>query len=169
MNNIKTIALSLILFAAVIGALIWFNGENNELKTAAINNGDVGGILTADETNYDFGNIGIKNGLITHKYILENMSGKMVKIGEVSTSCMCTSAKLEIVGKIYGPFGMPGHGGGLTKAGAFVNPGEKVVVEATFDPAAHGPAGIGEVLREIYIDTGAEKPIVLGFKVNVTP
>jgi len=169
MNSIKTIILSLILFTAVIGALIWFNGENNESKTATINNEDIGVILTANEANYDFGSVGIKNGLVTHKYILENTSGKMVKIGDVSTSCMCTSAKLEIGGKTYGPFGMPGHGGGLTKAGVFVNAGEKVVVEATFDPAAHGPAGIGEVLREIYIDTGADKPIILGFKVNIIP
>ncbi|MBI2446486.1 MAG: DUF1573 domain-containing protein [Parcubacteria group bacterium] len=169
MNSIKTITLSLVLFAAVIGALIWFNGKNNRPQTAAINNEVASGILTATETDYDFGNVGIKNGLVTHKYILENTSGKTVKIGEVSTSCMCTSAKIEIGSKTYGPFGMPGHGGGLTKAGVFVNSGEKVIIEATFDPAAHGPAGIGEVQREIYIDTGADKPIVLGFKVNVTP
>ena len=100
---------------------------------------------------------------------MENKSDKMIKISEVSTSCMCTSAKVIIGGKTYGPFGMPGHGGGFTKAGIFVNSREKVVVNATFDPAAHGPAGIGEVLREIYINTGADEPIVLGFKVNVTP
>ena len=64
---------------------------------------------------------------------------------------------------------MPGNGGGFTKAGVIVNPGENVIVKATFDPAAHGPAGIGEVSREIYIDTGADEPVVLGFKVNVTP
>ncbi|KKQ90746.1 MAG: hypothetical protein UT16_C0031G0007 [Candidatus Azambacteria bacterium GW2011_GWA2_39_10] len=169
MNSIKTITLSLILFAAVIGALIWFNGKNNQPQTATINNGGASGILTATETDYDFGNIGIKNGLVNHEYVLENKSDKMIKISEVSTSCMCTSAKVIIGGKTYGPFGMPGHGGGFTKAGIIVNPREKVVVNATFDPAAHGPAGIGEVLREIYINTGADEPIVLGFKVNVTP
>ena len=169
MNNIKTIALSLILFTAVIGAMIWFNGKNNEPQTATINNGGAGGILTADAINYDFGNIGIKKGFVNHEYVLENKSDKIIKISEVSTSCMCTSAKLEVSGKTYGPFGMPGHGGGFTKAGIIVNPGEKAVVNATFDPAAHGPAGIGEVQREIYINTGADEQMVLGFKVNVTP
>ena len=167
MNNIKTISLSLILFAAVIGVLVWFNDGKKRLEPAAVG-GLSGGALIAKETYYDFGNVGIKNGLVNHEYILENASGKTVKIGKVSTSCMCTSAQLKIGDKTYGLFGMPGHGG-ASKANAIVKPGEKVFVKAIFDPAAHGPAGIGEVSREIYIDTGAAEPIILGFKVNVTP
>lgn len=167
MNSIKTIIMSLILFIAVIGALVWF--KSDKPQTAAIDNTIVGGTLTAKETNYDFGNVGIKNGLVNHEYILENISGKIVKIGEVSTSCMCTSAQIKIGDNIYGPFGMPGHGGGFTKAGIIVNPGEKIIVKATFDPAAHGPAGIGEIEREIFINTGSEQPLILEFKVNVTP
>lgn len=165
-QQIKTITISLILFAAVISALIWFKSDNP--KNAAIDNIISGGILTAKEINYDFGNVGIKNGLVSHDYILENASDKPVKIGEVSTSCMCTSAELKIGNKTYGPFGMRGHGG-VVKANIVVNPGEKVVVKAIFDPAAHGPAGIGEVFREIYIDTGADRPFILSFRANVTP
>lgn len=165
-QQIKTIIISLVLFTAVIGALVWF--KSDKPRSAAIDNIISGGTLTAKETYYDFGNIGIKNGLVSHEYVLENVSDKPVKIGEVSTSCMCTSAELKIGGKTYGPFGMPGHGG-VSKAGVIVNPGEKVIVKAIYNPAAHGPAGIGEVSREIYIDTGADKPLTLSFRVNVTP
>lgn len=168
MENIKTITISLILLVLVIGGLVWFSGKNGRPQTAAIDSGSLGGILTAKETDYDFGNVGIKNGLVNHEYILENASDKTVKIGEVATSCMCTTAQLIVNGKTYGPFGMPGHLG-VSKAGAIVNPGEKIIVKATFDPAAHGPTGIGEVFREIYIDAGADKPLTLSFRVNVTP
>ncbi|KKS74860.1 MAG: hypothetical protein UV48_C0026G0006 [Candidatus Azambacteria bacterium GW2011_GWA2_42_9] len=161
-------ALSLILFAAVIGGLVWFGGKNGRSQTATINNEASGGILTVKEINYDFGDVGIKNGLIDHEYILENASDKMVKIGEVSTSCMCTSAEIKTGDKKYGPFGMPGHSG-ASRANIIVNSGEKIIVKATFDPAAHGPAGIGMVERAIFIDTGAAEPLTLTFKVNVTP
>jgi len=125
--------------------------------------------LAADRSANDFGAISMAAGLVSTDFTIRNTTSETLTISKLSTSCMCTSASLQINESTFGPFGMPGHGGGFTKAGVFVNPGEKVVVEATFDPAAHGPAGIGEVLREIYIDTGADKPIILGFKVNVTP
>ena len=168
MENIKTIALSLILFTAVVGALVWFGNRGNEPETAAVG-GLFGGALTAEETAYDFGSAPIGGGFIGHKYLLENKSDKAVKIGAVSTSCMCTTAQVTVEGKTYGPFGMPGHGGGSSKANVIVSPGEKITVKATFDPAAHGPAGIGAVERAIFVDTGAAEPLVLTFKVNVTP
>lgn len=166
-QQIKTILISLILFIVVIGAFVWFKSDKPQI--AAIDNAVVGEALVAKETSYDFGDIGIKNGLVNHEYILENANDRIVKISEVSTSCMCTSANIKVGDKTYGPFGMPGHGGGFAKAGVIINPGEKVIVKATFDPAAHGPAGIGEVQREIYINTGGGQPLILGFKANVTP
>lgn len=169
MNNIKTIVLSLILFIAVIGALVWFGGKNREPQTAAIDNETTGGILTAKEVFYDFGSVKINGGFVNHEYALLNASDKIVKIDEVSTSCMCTTAELKIGDKAYGPFGMPGHGGGFTKAGVIINPGEKIIVKAIFDPAAHGPAGIGLIEREIYLNTGSKEPVVLKFKANITP
>lgn len=166
MNNIKTIIISLILFIAVIGALVWFKGDKPQ--TAIIGSETAGGVLTAKEVFYDFDSVKINGGLVNHEFVLENLSDQKIKIGEVSTSCMCTVAELKIGDKTYGPFGMPGHGG-ASKASAIVNPGEKVTVKAIFDPAAHGPSGIGKIERGIYINTGGEQSLVLGFKANVTP
>ena len=166
MENLKLIVISLVLMAAVIGGLVWFKG--GEKPVANIGN-VFAGELTATENFYDFGSAKIDGGLISHEYAVENKTDKSVKINGVSTSCMCTSAEVKIGDKTYGPFGMPGHGGSSAYANIAVNPGEKIIVKATFDPAAHGPAGIGMVERQIFIDTGAAKPLILNFKVIVTP
>ena len=48
--------------------------------------------------------------------------------------------------------------------------GEEVSVEVTFDPAAHGPSGVGPIERQVVISTGAnQQPISLQFKAVVTP
>ncbi len=165
-KQIKLISISLILIALLVGALIWLG--NREESQSAMVSGFFDGTLTAKENFYDFGSVKINGGFVNHEYVLENASDKIVKIGEVSTSCMCTTAQVIIGDKTYGPFGMPGHLS-ARKVNAAVNPDEKVVVKVTFDPAAHGPTGIGMIERQISVNTGAELPLVLGFKANVTP
>lgn len=167
-ENIKLIAVSLVLAVAVVGGFVWLSGKNSRPQTSAIDSGDAGGILTAKETFYDFGSVKINGGFVNHEYALENSSDKIVKIGEVSTSCMCTAAQIIIGDKTYGPFGMPGHSG-ARQANVIINPGEKLILKAVFDPAAHGPSGIGVIERQIFVNAGAEQPLILGFKANVTP
>ncbi len=163
-KQIKLISISLILMVLVIGGLVWI-GNKKEFQPATVG-GFFGGTLTVKENFYDFGSVKINGGFANHEYVLENASDKIVKIGEVSTSCMCTTTQVMIGNKTYGPFGMPGHLG-ASKVNAVVNPGEKMVVKATFDPAAHGPTGIGMIERQIFVNIGAEQSLVLEFKANV--
>ena len=107
-------------------------------------------------------------GLVEHKYILKNNSTEAVKIGRVETSCMCTVAFLIAGDNEVGPFGMPGHGGPAGSANLTVSPGEEIVVRAVFDPAAHGPAGVGPVERQIALEVGGQ-PLFLDFKAVVKP
>ena len=152
---------------AVIG-LVWLGGGfKSEAPTASINE-NYGGALTIEESNYDFGTVSMANGKVSKDFVLENQSQDNVKIGEVYTSCMCTEAEVKVGDKIYGPFGMPGHLS-AGKANAVISPGEKVIVKAIFDPAAHGPSGVGPIERQISVDAGAKEPIILGFKAVVTP
>ena len=50
-----------------------------------------------------------------------------------------------------------------------MNPGEDAIIEVVFDPAAHGPAGIGPVDRVVTIENTAGRPLVLAFAATVTP
>lgn len=125
-------------------------------------------MLSAAETMYDFGDVSMAKGKVTRNFKVANNSGQPVNIGRVYTSCMCTEAKLMMGGESFGPYGMPGHG--MTSSiNKTMVPGSEADVEAIFDPAAHGPAGIGPVERAIYIETKNGAPLELKFRANVTP
>jgi hypothetical protein len=74
---------------------------------------------------------------------------------------------ITLAGK-KGPFGMIGHAAIPAIAETLV-PGGRARVEIVFDPAAHGPAGVGRIERAIMAETNAGKPLELGFVAMVTP
>lgn len=168
-EQIKQISILLGLVVIVIVGLVWFsNNSKTKTPTAAIN-GKFGGVLTFDSSQYDFGTVSMAKGKVSKEFTLENKSQGDVKIGEVFTSCMCTEAELKVGGRSAGPFGMQGHGL-ASNANLIVKPGEEMIVKVIFDPAAHGPAGVGPIERQIAIYTSAGKdPVVLNFKAVVTP
>ena len=67
-----------------------------------------------------------------------------------------------------GPYGMPGHGF-IPKINETLNSGEEALVEVVFEPAAHGPAGVGPIQRAIAIENNAGEPVELLFAAIVTP
>ena len=167
-EQIKQIAILSGIIIVIIGGLTWLGGSSKSAPTAAVG-GKFAGALTVKESNYDFGTISMAKGKVTQDFVLENQSKDDVNIGEVFTSCMCTEAELHAGGKSAGPFGMQGHGLARS-ADLTVKVGEKLIVKTIFDPAAHGPAGVGSIERQIVIGTSAGKdPIVLEFKAIVTP
>jgi len=128
-------------------------------------------ILSALETNFDFGSIAMKDGKVAHKFPVKNSGAEPLVIEKVYTSCMCTVANIiDGKGKTYGAFGMPGHGGGISTADIEVGAGETVMVEAIFDPAAHGPSGVGLADRVVYLETNSTQSpkIELNFSATVT-
>lgn len=108
------------------------------------------------------------NGKVSREFKIQNPGTEPVKLTKLFTSCMCTEATLLIGGKVRGPFGMPGHGlfSGFSES---VKPGEEAVVRATFDPNAHGPAGIGPIERVIYLENDAGAPLEFVITGSVTP
>ncbi|MEK7451551.1 MAG: DUF1573 domain-containing protein [Patescibacteria group bacterium] len=114
------------------------------------------GNLISEENNFDFKTISMANGKVSHRFELKNSGAEPLKIKKIYTSCMCTVASvIDAAGTTYGPFGMPGHGG-LSSETISVNDGESIIVEAVFDPAAHGPQGTGKVKRIVYLETDSK-------------
>ena len=143
-----------IVFLAGVMALLYAGGERA---------GDAGGssysksTLSAMADNFDFGTVAMKDGEVTHEFELKNGGGESIVIQKVYTSCMCTTAYVtDSAGEKYGKFGMPGHRV-LAKTNIKVDPGESAVLKAVFDPAAHGPNGVGLAQRSIYIETNSAK------------
>lgn len=133
--------------------------------------GNTGGVssLSAEETFYDFGTISMKNGNVSKTFNIKNSTTKPLTLAKVYTSCMCTTARLKLNGLEFGPFGMPGHGIAANSINAELKPGEEAQVTAVFDPNAHGPAGVGLIERQIFVETADGGKLTLQIKADVTP
>jgi len=117
---------------------------------------------------YNFGKISMAAGNVSKVYWIKNISGDPLDITRLSTSCMCTVATLITPAGKKGPFGMPGHGP-TPRLEEHLAPGESAQVEVVFDPAAHGPAGIGQTDRIVTIENDGGLPLELRFSAMVTP
>lgn len=126
------------------------------------------GILSAAENSHDFGEISMAAGKVSYAFVIKNTSVENAVIRKIYTSCMCTEATLLFDGKTYGPFGMQGHGF-IPSIDKILAPNTEASVEVTFDPAAHGPAGIGKIDRTVFIENGGGSPVELRFTAFVKP
>lgn len=126
------------------------------------------GSLISPEPFHDFGNVSMAAGKVTHRFRIRNTGGAAATITKLYTSCMCTEATLITPTGRKGPFGMPGHGT-ATSIKERIAPGAEAQVEVVFDPAAHGPAGIGPNERIVSIKGGARQPLELRISAMVRP
>ncbi|HEY9584927.1 MAG TPA: DUF1573 domain-containing protein [Candidatus Paceibacterota bacterium] len=172
MNKLKSIIYFLVLFSAAMGILFLIAGpeKNSSVdnqsasvdQSAAVN-------LAVDESFFDFGNISMAAGVVVHEFKVKNIGTTEAVISQIYTSCMCTEATFKKGDTKLGPFGMPGHGF-VPKIKGAIDVGEEAIIEVAFDPAAHGPAGVGPVDRVVYlVYKDKDKPIELEFKAVVQP
>ena len=136
--------------------------------TAAATAAPSAGPLTARAANFDFGTVSMAAGKVDHRYWFRNDSTAPVLVKRIYTSCMCTTATLVKSTRIVGTYGMPGHGV-LPDVNASFAPGEAAYVDVVFDPAAHGPAGLGHTERVVSVESDAGQRLQLAFVVNVKP
>lgn len=166
----KNIIAGAVVLIIVFGGLVWLARPNSGFRGASSGASNKGAAvaLVANESAFDFGTISMAAGNVTHLYKIKNTSSQDAVITRVYTSCMCTSAYLLRGDKRFGPYGMPGHafGGGLNE---ILKPNEEASIEAIFDPAAHGPAGVGAIQRAVVIETDSGKTLELNFSAMVTP
>ena len=141
----------------ILASLLIIN-KNKSSDSAELTANVSAGFFTVTENDWDFGTISMRTGNVSHKFEVKNEGTEPLTINKVYTSCMCTNAKItDGMGKNYGTFGMPGHGGGASRTNVQVGAGESITVEAIFDPAAHGPSGVGLAQRTVYLETNSNK------------
>ena len=178
----KNILITIVFAAVFLGGLIWLSrlpagranlpagqeglppgSENANTAVAAY-----AGRLVPNERNYDFGQIKMSAGKVSRRFALKNAGTATALLGRIYTSCMCTTATLWRGTSNLGTFGMPGHGL-LSPANQPIAPGEEITLEVIFDPAAHGPAGVGPAKRVVYVEEGEGEPLELLITATVTP
>ena len=160
--------IGVLLSVLVLMGLIWVarpDSSNDNTATLV----ESAGVLAVEESDmYSFGTISMAEGKVKHQFKMKNTGNEPVIVDKIYTSCMCTTAELIVGEKRFGPYGMPGHGA-IPKIDGLIKPGEEAVVEAVFDPAAHGPAGIGRIQRAIVLENNAGQPVELQFVAVVRP
>jgi hypothetical protein len=114
--------------------------------------------------NKELGVVGINQGLQVTDFIIENGGSEELLLYDVTTSCMCTVAQVESGGVISPEFVMGKRSSHVMK----VLPGSSATVKMIFDPAYHGPGGIGEVTRQVMMRTNDANQSMLVFTMSAT-
>lgn len=123
--------------------------------------------IQASEESYDFGTISMANGKVSKVFTFKNNTVETIVAEKLYTSCMCTTATLIKDGQSFGPFSMPAHGF-IPGINENIDPGQEGRIEVVFDPAAHGPAGVGPIERQAILET-SDGQLIFKFKAQVTP
>ena len=149
MKGLKTVVGILIATVLLIGGGVALLG--GKTSTAPEATSEVLGI-EASPTFYDLGDVSINGGIVTKEYSIKNTTSAPIKLKKITTSCMCTTASVQIRGQETKFFGMEGHGDANPPVNIEVGPGEEGKVIVKFDPAAHGPQGTGPFNRVVYLN-----------------
>ncbi len=159
----KKLIRNILISLGLLGVIVFFAQKSSSTPPPP----QAGGALVALASSYDFGRISMGRGNVSYTFAVKNTGTEAVRLTKLYTSCMCTTASLILDGKT-GPFGMPGHGF-VPSFDKTLAPGATANVEVVFDPAAHGPAGVGGIRRTVFLEHSAGGPVELNFEAFVTP
>ena len=154
--------------ALIMLSVAWLARPGGQNKNGQLQEVSNGGTLAAQEDNFDFGSISMAAGPVSRSFKLKNTGPGPLTIEKIYTSCMCTTASLTIKDRTVGQYGMPGHSF-IPKINQTIEPNEEATVEVVFDPAAHGPAGVGKIERGVIIENDAGQDLQLNISALVTP
>lgn len=162
----KTITIIALTAIGILSLMWWGKSIQKPLLT---NGGptSAASILTTEEKLYNFGTISMANGNVSTLFTVTNPTSEDIVLKTVQTSCMCTKAYI-IKDKEKGPFGMPGMGF-VPPANETIKTKESIDIRVVYDPAAHGPAGVGPIDRFIYLVDSNGGTLELEIKAVVTP
>ena len=122
----------------------------------------VGAQASLNRTSVEWGQIKFSGGKVKAVYRITNTGTETLKLYGATTSCACTLGTITSNGKVTPPFGM--HSPMSTTVE--VAPGVEAVVEALFDPAFHGPGGVGPISRTITVQTNDPANPTLNFQAS---
>ena len=147
--NLKVLLMILGLSVLLVLVFSLFQVKNGE------NDQKVLGVVIQDlEVNpefYDLGQVQMKDGNVVKTYEIKNTSDEIMKLKRVATSCMCTKVKIKIGDRETREFGMEGMGDKNPPINLELPSGQTATVTAIFDPAAHGPKGVGSFDRTVFL------------------
>jgi hypothetical protein len=111
---------------------------------------------------HDWGEIMMDEGDQETIFTIKNEGSAPLQLYGINTSCMCTTAQL-IMGNQQSPaFGMHNKSKYIFE----VPPQQEAQLKVVFDPAYHGPSGVGPINRQVQIATNDPANPMLQFMVT---
>lgn len=154
----KKVIISVVLFALLIliGGIVALSGSSTTSTTISTSQNAKASV---DQKTYDWGTINMKDGNVSKTFAIKNAGTDVLKLTKVKTSCHCTKAQVTINGNTSPSFGM----NTVSPWVGEVPPGNEAQLNIVFDPAYHGPNGIGPITRYISVDTNDPNNSTLEF------
>ena len=118
--------------------------------------------MTVSENKYDWGTIDLGGGVVSKSFAIENKGATPLKLYDIKTSCMCTTAQLKTSSQTSSKFKMHEKSSYIFE----VKPQETAELIVEFDPAFHGPSGTGPINRTITMNTNDAKNPTLSFNLT---
>ena len=144
----RTLKQALILVFTIVISLAGSTSWADDLETKV----DSGMVASETGPDVEIGDINIDGGLVKKTFELHNGNSTDLVLKGAFTSCACTKTVIELPdGTLSKPFGMSLPG----KWFRVIKPGERFKVHVEFDPAYHGPKGVGSFRRNVYLVTSA--------------
>lgn len=133
---------------------------------AAFRLGRGGRALVPDTTTFDFGQIVLRNGIVSTRFPLHVQQATVIT--DVNSSRVCTRARIVQGREVSGWLGM-GQRVQRQPRNQLLNTGEPAYVEIAVDPAAHGAADVGPFTSRVTLKTSAGQELLFKVTGNVVP
>jgi len=157
MNDKKLIIILIIsTLALLFGGIFFLTKTTNTPQITTSQNAKA---YVADPTSFDWGPIPMNKGNVTKVFTIKNTGTDTLKLFNIKTSCHCTKAYATINGSDSQSFGMDS----LSSWVGEVSAGKDAKLTVVFDPAYHGPSGMGAVNRFVSVETNDKANAKLTF------
>lgn len=143
----------------LFGGIFLVSQSNPPAVTASVN-----AKVTVDNKEFNWGKIPLNGGNVEKTFTIINSGKDSLTLANVRTSCHCTKARLSIDNKTSPDFGM----GNISSWIGEVKPGSDARLTVVFDPAYHGPAGVGPITRYVSVNTNDKSKPELVFTLTGT-
>jgi hypothetical protein len=144
----------------VVAGSIWL-GSSSAPQISASQNAKA---YTISPTSADWGQIPMYKGNVTKVFSLKNTGTDTLKLFNIKTSCHCTKAHVNVGSDESPDFGMDSYSSWVGE----VPPGKEAKLSVIFDPAYHGPSGVGPINRFVSVETNDKTNPKLTFTVTGT-
>lgn len=146
MNNKIIIGIVLFTVLLFVGGIVLLSGSGS---TSATITDSRNAKATVDQKNYDWGQINMKGGNVSKIFTIKNTGTDTLKLTNIKTSCHCTKAQVKISNTASPYFGMNSVSSWIGE----VPQGQEALLDVIFDPAYHGPQGVGPINRLVAAET----------------